>query len=218
MAENKNSFLLYLSQRHVFDSLTDKEAGVLIKMLFAYVADENPTPTTKIQKVAFEPIKQQLKRDLIEWEKKRGVRSEAGKAGMEKRWGSRKSITNDNNVINVTDPITKITVDADVDVNVDVRERGNTPHSDFWEKEKDKLHSLDYCMGIALKDDGWIKINKTNVVELKIFNDHLRGTGVTEKTLIDYKKHFHNLKTKSPDKFKQHTGSIAKAVAALKNS
>jgi len=108
MAEDKSGFVLYADQKNLFEQLDDDEAGRLIKHIFRYVNDENPTCPDKITKISFEPIKSQLKRDLIKYEKSKLKRSEAGKKGMEKRWKKEEEIiTNHNNVIN---DITKITV------------------------------------------------------------------------------------------------------------
>ena len=86
MAADKKSFLLYCDQKGVWDKLNDDQAGKLIKHIIAYVNDENPTAPDFITELAFEPIKQQLKRDLKEWEEKRHERSLAGKAGAKARW------------------------------------------------------------------------------------------------------------------------------------
>lgn len=91
MADNKKSFVLYRDQKHIFDELSDREAGRLIKFIFSYVNDESPHATDKIMKIAFEPIKQQLKRDLKDWESERSKRSVAGKIGGIKSGESRRS-------------------------------------------------------------------------------------------------------------------------------
>lgn len=91
MAQNKKSFLLYADQKALFDSLSDKEAGALIKHIFDYVNDMDPQTNLKILKVAFEPIKNQLRRDLKNWEQTRSKRSEAGKLGGIKSGESRRS-------------------------------------------------------------------------------------------------------------------------------
>lgn len=67
--DGKKSFLLYCDQISLFDQLPDKEAGKLIKLIFAYVNDENPKIDDLLLKIAFEPIKLQLKRDLEGWNK-----------------------------------------------------------------------------------------------------------------------------------------------------
>lgn len=86
MAKDKKSFILYADQKDLFNQLPDEIAGKLIKHIYSYVNDENPETEDLIVKVAFEPIKQQLKRDLRLFEEKREKRSEAGKEGANKRW------------------------------------------------------------------------------------------------------------------------------------
>lgn len=72
---------MYTDQREVFDELSDEDAGKLIKHIFSYVNDEDPITEDKLLKVAFLPIKTQLKRDLKMWDEKKEQRAEAGKKG-----------------------------------------------------------------------------------------------------------------------------------------
>jgi len=67
MAQDKKSFLLYCDQQGVFNKLPDEIAGKLIKHIFAYVNDENPPCDDLLLSIAFEPIKTQLKRDLVKY-------------------------------------------------------------------------------------------------------------------------------------------------------
>ena len=85
MAENKKGFILYADQKELFEQLTDELAGKLIKHIFKYVNDENPTSDDMIVNIAFTPIKQQLKRDLKKFEETRKQRSDAGKRSAEVR-------------------------------------------------------------------------------------------------------------------------------------
>lgn len=65
MAEDKKSFVGYSDWISTFDMLSNEEAGKLIKHLLAYVNDKNPEDLEdRVLKVAFEPIKNQLKRDF----------------------------------------------------------------------------------------------------------------------------------------------------------
>jgi len=82
MAENKKSVLLYCDIIHTVEELTDQEAGVLFKHYLRYVNDQNPTPPDRITAIAFEPIKQTLKRDLRKWESK----SSKNRESANKRW------------------------------------------------------------------------------------------------------------------------------------
>lgn len=85
MAKNKKSFVLYSDQKELFEALTDEQSGKLIKHIFQYVNDENPTLDDPILKIAFITIKSILKRDLNKWEKQIKQRSEAGKKSAESR-------------------------------------------------------------------------------------------------------------------------------------
>mgnify|MGYP000856260872 CR=1 FL=1 len=92
MAENKKSFIAYCDWGEIFGMLTDEEAGKMIKHLFAYVNDRNPKfeEGERILKIAFEPIKLQLKRDLTKYEEIREKRIEAGRSGGKKSGKVRK--------------------------------------------------------------------------------------------------------------------------------
>ena len=86
MAENKKSFILYADLLQTIERLPDEVAGKLIKIILQYVNDKNPVVDDLLLQIAFEPIKQQLKRDLKDWEETRGERSNSGKLGNLKRW------------------------------------------------------------------------------------------------------------------------------------
>ena len=112
MAKDKKGFILYADQKALFDQLPDEKAGELIKFIFSYVNDENPITEDLIIKLAFTPIQQQLKRDLKKYEETKEKRSEAGKAGANKRW---QNIANDSKRIS---SITKIADNVNDNVNV----------------------------------------------------------------------------------------------------
>jgi hypothetical protein len=121
MAENKKSFLLYCDLVHTVSKLPNDKAGELFKHILEYVNDNNPVTEDLLLQISFEPIKQQLKRDLKDWEVQKEQRSLAGKKGMEKRWKKDNTvITKDNTVINgitnITDNVT-VTVNDNVKVN-----------------------------------------------------------------------------------------------------
>jgi hypothetical protein len=86
MAENKKSFVLYSDLIHTVEKLQDEDAGKLFKHILRYVNDMNPTAENFITELAFEPVKQSMKRDLIKWEEKKQKQSEAGALGNLKRW------------------------------------------------------------------------------------------------------------------------------------
>lgn len=82
MATNKKSVLLYCDIIHTVEQLDDVDAGLLFKHYLRYINDQNPEPPSKLIQIVFEPIKQNLKRDLKKWESKSLKNSENAK----KRW------------------------------------------------------------------------------------------------------------------------------------
>lgn len=86
MAKDKKSFVSYSDWNTTFEKLTDEEAGKLVKMIFAYVNDKNPEAPDRMTELLFEPIKNQLKRDLKTYEKTLDEKSRKGRLGNLKRW------------------------------------------------------------------------------------------------------------------------------------
>lgn len=83
MAENKKSFVGYADWVDTFEMLEDSEAGKLVKHLLRYINDKEPVLDDKLLQIAFNPIKLQLKRDLVKWEGIKVKRSDAGKKSAE---------------------------------------------------------------------------------------------------------------------------------------
>lgn len=82
VAQDKQSFILYCDIIHTVRKLPDEIAGKLFKHILSYVNDEDPIAEDILIEIAFEPIKQALKRDLKKYEKRRTVL----KQNAEKRW------------------------------------------------------------------------------------------------------------------------------------
>jgi hypothetical protein len=116
MAKDKKGFILYADQKAIFEQLPNDKAGELIKFIFSYVNDENPETDDLIIKLGFTPIQQQLKRDLIKYEETKEKRSEAGKAGANKRW---QTIANDskriNDIAKIADNVNDNVKDKEID-------------------------------------------------------------------------------------------------------
>lgn len=113
--EGKQSFLLYADFKTTLDQLPDDVAGRLFKLILDYVNDLDPQTDELVLRVAFEPIKQQLKRDLKEWQKVRGKRSVAGQISAAQRQLFSTSVeqcTTDSTVnVNVNDNVTVNVID-----------------------------------------------------------------------------------------------------------
>jgi hypothetical protein len=86
MAQDKKAIIVYADWMELFESLSNEEAGNLIKHFFRYVNDLNPEFPDRITELSFIPIKQSLKRDLSKWETKIETRSINGRLGNLKRW------------------------------------------------------------------------------------------------------------------------------------
>lgn len=82
MAQDKKSFILYADLIHVTEKLTNEQAGILLKHVLRYVNDQNPVAPDQFTEVIFEPIRQNLKRDLVKYENIR----EKNQSNAKKRW------------------------------------------------------------------------------------------------------------------------------------
>lgn len=111
MAENKKSFLLYCDLIHTVDKLPNDKAGELFKHILMYVNDKNPNTEDLIIQLAFEPVKQQLKRDLVKYQEIKEKRKKAGEASAIKRQQMSTHVesaeqTSTNPTVNDTDNVT----------------------------------------------------------------------------------------------------------------
>jgi len=153
MAQNKKGFILYADLMHTVDKLTDIQSGKLFKHILNYVNDNNPETEDVVIQIAFEPIKQQLKRDLKHWESIKEKRSKAGKISAEKR---QHMSTHVKSVQHNEHMSTHSTVIVNDTVNVNVTDKVINKKSVFnFRKE---LLKLDIEEKIV---DAWLKVRKT---------------------------------------------------------
>lgn len=189
MAEDKKGFILYADQKALFEQLSNEKAGELIKFIFAYVNDENPISEDIIINLAFTPIKQQLKRDLVKFNEIKCKRSEAGRKGMAKRW---QSITNDNKALQA---ITNITVNDNVNDNDNVNAIRIPTLEDFMAWGLSKLEDVSKD-ALRLKYEAW-----------KVDNWSVTRNGKTE-AILNWKKTLNNTLVHLPKEPKQLVKSI----------
>ena len=129
MAENKKGFVLYADLIHTINKMPSDKAGDLFKHILSYVNDEEPETDDILIDLVFEPIKQQLKRDLRKYEDKKVQWSEAGKRSAEARKAKKEatestdveSRSTDSTVI-VKDTVIVTVKDKDINNNIDSRE------------------------------------------------------------------------------------------------
>ena len=82
----KKSLGLYCDLIHTIEKMPHDKAGELFIHILKYVNDLNPISEDLIINLTFEPIKQQLKRDLQKWDNELLKKSEGGILGNLKRW------------------------------------------------------------------------------------------------------------------------------------
>lgn len=170
MAENKKSFILYVDQKTTVDMLSDEQAGRLLKHIYAYVNDEYPTLDSLELKLAFEPIKQQFKRDLKKWENTKEQKSVAGIMGNLKRYHADLYEAVQSNAMQLSEAQsiaetrrtsqsdTKLAVNVNDTVNVNVNDTVNV--IDIDKRFSFKKSLCVYGANEKLVDD-WLKVRKT---------------------------------------------------------
>jgi hypothetical protein len=201
MAKDKKGFILYSDQKELFEQLPNEKAGELIKFIMAYVNDENPQTDDLIINLAFTPIKQQLKRDLEKFEKTKINRSEAGKAGAEKRW---QNIANDSKRIS---SIAKMAVNVNVNDNVkDIIIRK--------QEFADSLKPYFETYGKDMLNDFYLYWTEHGLKDKKLRFEKERTFGLERRLLTWSKNNFGNQqKDESTDNYMSH---VMKQVNQLK--
>ena len=125
MAQGKKSFVLYCDLIHTIDKMPHDKAGELFKHILHYVNDLNPTTSDLVIELTFEPIKQQLKRDLDKWENQiKPLRQNAGRLG-----GLAKASKRLANVANDKQNLANLAVNVNVNVN-DIKDISKTTLED----------------------------------------------------------------------------------------
>lgn len=178
MAANKKSFLLYCDQIGMFEKLPDDVAGRLIKHIFRYTNDLNPETDELLVDALFEPIKNQLKRDLKIYESicERN-RTNGTKGGRPKKTTAKKH-NPENPVGYLGNPEEPKKADNDNDNGNDIKDITLTPIVPIEEQEvyitkkKKKLSGkrletfsvfwdkFNYKSGKAAAADSWLSIPK----------------------------------------------------------
>lgn len=124
MAEGKKSFVLYADLIHTVRKMPKAKQGDLLMTILSYVNDENPVVDDLIVSLVWEPIKQQLKRDLKDWDEERRKRSEAGRLGGIKSGESRRHEAKRSNASsNEANEADNVNVTVNVNDNVSVIKR-----------------------------------------------------------------------------------------------
>jgi len=189
MAENKKAFVLYADLIHTVNKMPDDKAGELLKHILSYVNDEEPTTDDLIIQLTFEPIKQQLKRDLRKYEVKKKQWSEAGKRSAE----ARKAKKNERTLTDVAKRSTDLTVSVTDSVSVkDINNNNREVDVDFkqidlWIKE---IGSSPTYLESFYRLNNLEKGTASKLLE--DFKDHLKMNPEAHPHFSAFKKHFNN--------------------------
>ena len=187
MAENKKSFLLYCDLIHTVSKMPDDKAGQLLKHVLEYVNDLNPQTNDLIIQLTFEPIKQQLKRDLLKYKAISEERSEIGKLGGIKSGEARRTKMKQNEANasklkqNEQDTDTDTVIDKDIN-----KEKDTTPLglklSEFLQYRKEIKKPIVNTSLVAFREK-LKKLSKGNeAIAIQILNESMANgwTGIFE--------------------------------------
>lgn len=129
--DDKKSFVAYLDWFDALEEYSDAEVGQLMRALARYVqTGEEPSFTDRGMRGNWKFMRGATNRASEKWDETRKKRSEAGKRGNAKRWGTPENIANVANATNATDDIANIanvavSVSGSVSDNVSVSGSGS---------------------------------------------------------------------------------------------
>ena len=218
MAENKKGFMLYADQIHTVEKLSDVKAGKLFKHILKYVNDFDPVTDDIIVEIAFEPIKQQLKRDLKRYEAKKVQWSEAGKKSVE----AKKASKNQRNSTESTDVEVRSTESTTVEF--ELQQNGNkevninpTLHSSSSSSSSENTvqqqHTHEVFAKKLFSETGGLdrqnielQLNPRRLItetDCEEFNRHLQTEGKHHVHWSEYIKHLRNWLNTRPSNSKK---------------
>lgn len=141
--KGKKSVLLHCDIIHTIEKLDNENAGLLFKHYLRYINDQEPEAPNLLVEIAFEGIKQTLKRDLKSWEKTTESRSKSGQIGNLKRYNP--DVYND--FIN-----NKITFEEAINLAKDSKGSQDVANLAVKDKDKDKVKVKDKVSNNTLED------------------------------------------------------------------
>lgn len=196
--EGKNSAVIYCDVIHTVEKMKDVDAGKLFKHFLRYINDQNPEPPSSIVEIVFEPMKQQLKRDLKKWKTKSIKNAEIAKD----RWDK---VRKDANALNGTKKDAKSTDNVNVTVNVtdnvnEIKVYRQFAHLKISIEEFDQLHSLGYS-----KED----INSIlDAIENYKKNSNYKSLFLTAKKWLEKEKNYAKKENEKPSKVTGYSESF----------
>lgn len=195
--ENKKSFILYADSIDIVNDLTDEQAGKLVKLISDYVNDRSPETDDPIIKIAFRPIKNQLKRDLDKWKEIKLKRSKAGKLGgrpkkqieakkanalFEKQIEAKKAVT-----VNVNDNVNVSNNKAFVaDANSNVKEYRMYLYELIKQKQISRDELFSTCkIDVSRRNEIWEAFISNSIQNVPLIEDDKHAWNTFKKFIID---------------------------------
>jgi hypothetical protein len=194
MAEGKKSFVLYCDLIHTVKKMKQKDKAELFDHILAYVNDLDPKTSNTTVELVFEPIKQQLKRDLQKWKSLQKRNSENGKLG-----GRPKTQNNPNNPDGLEETQEnpekpKKAVNVTVTDTVNESDNDEEYAHDFFPGQKSVFTSADLTgsshLDVIALEMGLTKHHVSNMLEN--FHKARRMDGKTYESMVDLRSHFVN--------------------------
>ena len=216
MAEQKKSFVLYGDLIHTTQHLTNEDAGKVFKWVLEYVNDNHPEPLKGLLAAVCEPIKQQLKRDLLKYESKREQYSEAGKKSAEARRlkklkekelkkDSQRTLTN----VESRSTNSTVTVNDSVNVSVTVNDISNR-EADF----KKSLHSFLDKYGKDMLNDFYLYWTEKNTNGKKM-KFEMQKTFDVSRRLSRWSKNNFNTNKNGKQQQQEQLGNITTEIRSI---
>lgn len=210
----KDTFILKTKYGSIINRLSDKQAGVLFKMLFNYVENgANAGSTDERVDMAFEFIKMDLDAFSESYQKKVEANKENGKRGGNPNFVKGKSnpyykekdnpnITEDNRTLpNITEDNPNDNVNDNVNDNDDKDASAITDEKKYYSSDNGVIKSISELKHDYLNDENLcnaiiknLKVIDRNMIseQLEAFNQHLELQGERLKEVRDYRSHFKN--------------------------
>ena len=206
----KDTFILKTKYGSIINRLSDKQAGVLFKMLFNYVENgANAGSTDERVDMAFEFIKMDLDAFSESYQKKVEANKENGKRGGNPNFVKGKSnpyykekdnpnITEDNRTL---PKITEDNPNDNVNDNDDKDASAITDEKKYYSSDNGVIKSISELKRDYLNDENLcnaiiknLKVIDKNMIseQLEAFNQHLELQGERLKEVRDYRSHFKN--------------------------
>ncbi len=199
MAENKKSFIAYADWIDIFEELEDDEAGRLVKHLWRYVNDLNPSTNDRMVKVSFTTIRNTLKRDLLKYQNIIDRNRENGKKGGRPKKPSglignpdkhkKADSVNDSDSVNVNDTVNEENINIigfNIFWNKYDKKVGRDKCEKKWNKlsDKDQKEAMEYIPKyINAQPDKIYRKNPETFLNQKSWNDEIINNNETDQQI-----------------------------------